>query len=223
MAPNKRSKKTRKQREAEHVEREAADNTSTPVAHLHQDSPLLKIPPELRNIIYDLVLTSDKPIDTQDTAAARVSALLATCTQIRREAAPIFYGQNTFSGTVHRPGRRVNEITIFHWLTSIGKQQCALIQSLTLWWTSDLSRMPVPELTSVLPQEASRWRATQYAIQHFRELRQCGVEMRNIVCIAPAIQANSYSGACVLRFQRTWQDAMKDVIKARESAVDATT
>lgn len=63
-----------------------------------QASPLLDLPAELRNIVYHLVLSSEKGEGTEITLSTIKSqtTLLRVCSQIRVEATPIFYGTNTF-------------------------------------------------------------------------------------------------------------------------------
>lgn len=72
------------------------------------DSPLGRLPAELRNHIYELAVLHDKPIvlDPNRNAAYKprprgsisglLTALLYTCKTIHTEALPIFYGVNTF-------------------------------------------------------------------------------------------------------------------------------
>ena len=55
---------------------------------------LLKIPAELRNEIYRLVLISDEQIEIKD--IYKEPALLSTCRQIRKEATPILYLGNSW-------------------------------------------------------------------------------------------------------------------------------
>jgi hypothetical protein len=58
-------------------------------------SPLLELPPELRNEIYHLVLRRSRRIVISDSIPE--AALLLTCKQIRSEVRPIFYAINRFS------------------------------------------------------------------------------------------------------------------------------
>jgi len=72
------------------------------------NSPLSKLPPELRNFIYELALHQDKPFNlhwspTQSVREAAWShspkqalALTATCHRIRSECSKLFYATNTF-------------------------------------------------------------------------------------------------------------------------------
>jgi hypothetical protein len=61
-------------------------------------SPLLELPPELRNTIYHLVLTSNNGEYVEITlkVVKKQTALLRVCSQIRNEATQIFYATNTF-------------------------------------------------------------------------------------------------------------------------------
>ncbi|KAK3679742.1 hypothetical protein LTR78_000118, partial [Recurvomyces mirabilis] len=68
--------------------------TTTP-----QKSRLLTLPAELRNTIYEHVLCSKGHILVRDGRSGhhhRPKCLLHTCQQIREEASPIYYTQNTF-------------------------------------------------------------------------------------------------------------------------------
>lgn len=58
-------------------------------------SPLLRLPPELRNTIYKFALRLDKGLcRVSKTAGTPEPALLLTCKEIRREAVSIFYSVN---------------------------------------------------------------------------------------------------------------------------------
>ncbi|KAK4910652.1 hypothetical protein LTR49_020687 [Elasticomyces elasticus] len=70
------------------------------MADVTLDPPLLRIPPELRNLIYELVLIKDDHISVKDWAFCCVGpALLQTSRLIRSEASPLFYGGNKFEGS----------------------------------------------------------------------------------------------------------------------------
>ena len=60
-----------------------------------EDSPLQRLPPELRNHIFKLALTADRPIKLED--LHEKTALIRTCKQIRQEGSAIFYMCNRFS------------------------------------------------------------------------------------------------------------------------------
>jgi len=60
-------------------------------------SSLFKLPPELRNEIYELALLKDQPIYISHNARLREPALLAINRQVRAEGLPLYYGVNTFA------------------------------------------------------------------------------------------------------------------------------
>ncbi|KAK5126081.1 hypothetical protein LTR85_011436 [Meristemomyces frigidus] len=86
------TKKTRAPRKA------ASSRTNT---NVQQNSPLLNLPAELRNEIYDLALTppADSRLDISKPKLIEPGLLLA-CKQTRREASPLFYANNALYGTI---------------------------------------------------------------------------------------------------------------------------
>lgn len=89
---------------------------------------LHRIPAEIRNRIYELVLVSDKPINATRRPRDAVNPLLQVCRQVRQEALPMFYSRNTFMHLV----RNANTAHLCLWLSSIGKQSCAFVNSLAV-------------------------------------------------------------------------------------------
>ena len=94
---------------------------------LQTQSPLLKLPAELRNVIYrySLIKQGDARIQLRD---LRPSALLYTCRQIRYEASSIYFSENNFVLTVdippmaydpNRTAPRVHRIFIPSWYVSL--------------------------------------------------------------------------------------------------------
>lgn len=63
-------------------------------AETEELSPLEKLPAELRNRIYALVVVDQKHLDLS--CAGRQPALAATKSTIRKDVLPIFYGENIF-------------------------------------------------------------------------------------------------------------------------------
>jgi len=63
----------------------ASRNAKGPDTQVVQDSPLFDLPPELRNLIYEYVVTDTKSIVFHNGTALHLSALSAVCHQIRRE------------------------------------------------------------------------------------------------------------------------------------------
>ena len=63
-----------------------------------EESPLLGLPPEIRNEIYIFTLVEDNPMNIEHLGATvlREPALLATNSQIRAEGLPMYYALNTF-------------------------------------------------------------------------------------------------------------------------------
>lgn len=99
-----------------------------------QKSPLISLPAELRNEIYDLALThSDGPIDVTSDEKPNEPALLATCVQIRTEATPIFYANNSFRfGTIAKRVSEGKNLRLRHRLETLGERRCAFITTLQL-------------------------------------------------------------------------------------------
>lgn len=69
------------------------------------DSPLGRLPPELRNTIYELALTQKVPLSIghqkpRRERAKQPVALLQTCRQIHAECAQILYARNEFEFTL---------------------------------------------------------------------------------------------------------------------------
>lgn len=92
-------------------------------------SALLKLPPELRNRIYEYVLISSEHVvvHTHEKHSWSAPPLLQTCRKMRDEAAGIYYGGNTFEcGTI------LPELFVSDWLIHIGKKQQSIIRRLCI-------------------------------------------------------------------------------------------
>lgn len=111
--------------------RDTAADPSSP-----KQSPLLKLPGELRNRIYRSALL-EQPYVTVGRAAFVEPGLLLVCHQIRREAAPIYYGENKF----RIPAPNYDSATCLRWMakrTALSLKYDVRIQcSLTLGNGSD--------------------------------------------------------------------------------------
>lgn len=89
-------------------------------------SPFLKLPPELRNRIYEAVLTDPYAIsavhwdfEIPRSTTPEQPPLTRTCRAIRAEALPIFYSSNTFMIGVKR---ECDAAYLRVWLKAIGPQ-----------------------------------------------------------------------------------------------------
>ena len=85
-----------------------------------------KLPAELRNEIYRLVLVAEDEIEVLPQNIHNRTALLKTCQQTRQEALMLFYASNTFSTTY----TYLNGSKVTLWLKAIGRDAAKLICSL---------------------------------------------------------------------------------------------
>lgn len=67
---------------------------SIPPAHTSYSSPLLELPAELRNQIWELAATEDQ--ETTNIASSPVPGWISACRQIRKEAMPLWLMSNAF-------------------------------------------------------------------------------------------------------------------------------
>lgn len=98
-----------------------------------QSSPLLDLPPEMRNLIYREVLIQDGPIEISSSeedikAITSMIQLLHVCGQVRKEAHDIFWSENTFRITA----RDLEFCRAIDWLKSVGYDRVALITKVEL-------------------------------------------------------------------------------------------
>lgn len=101
------------------------NNVAAATGHLH--SPLFKLPAELRNAIWELVVAEDQPLhveppltyrlDRADVGTVLQPPLTKTCRAIRTEALPIFYSANKFCIGI---GAIETERWARRWLEAIG-------------------------------------------------------------------------------------------------------
>ena len=71
------------------------DSQDDVVIEAQSNSPIFKLPPEIRNVVYSFCFTHDTD-RTIITNAYKPPALLSTCRQIRAEAAPLWSTAKTF-------------------------------------------------------------------------------------------------------------------------------
>ncbi|RMY58255.1 hypothetical protein D0865_02706 [Hortaea werneckii] len=93
-----------------------------------QTSPLLTLPPELRNKIYSLALTSPSKLTPSKTGHLKLPALLQTCVQIRLEATQMWFAQTTFQ----IPLNPSNLSNLHTFLETCGKANLAVLHKLEL-------------------------------------------------------------------------------------------
>lgn len=162
---------------------------------------LLTLPPEIRNQIYQLVLVSEENIEIS--AARQISipeepGLLRTCCQIRNEARPMYFLQNSFTFSVHNwdatlllkwaqvsPLHRATRIlytanlvshkesweNLMVWLETCAEGRCH-------WWPAiTVSQHPnarIPRLIASLANQLNadgvRWFQIWYALEQSRKM-----------------------------------------------------
>jgi len=115
----------------------------------------MRIPPELRNRICEYVVVSDLTFDIVEIAwlnshvaakflremkaALRQPSLTKTCKAIRGETLQIFYGQNTFKGSLLSRDLPNTACTL-RWLVAIGEHRKLLMNFITEYYTSGESQ-----------------------------------------------------------------------------------
>jgi len=114
--------------------------------------PFLKLPPELRNTIYEMALVEPEPIAlsdgprgwvSKDEARVRLSGarLLRTCREIRSEALSIYFCRNRFIIGVYNNGERKIASS---WLRSIGPKCRARLEQVVVEeddWAAEMRRI----------------------------------------------------------------------------------
>lgn len=98
------------------------------------DLPLLNLPPELRNRIYQAVLTENGPVFLRKHGYGRANwrppALLATCRTIRREASSFYYNTNVF--LVNTLGAGNCDDLVIAWLSKLETRNRLQLQKIYL-------------------------------------------------------------------------------------------
>ncbi|KAK5721852.1 hypothetical protein LTR15_006445 [Elasticomyces elasticus] len=120
------------------------DSNEKPVTPANATPGFLRLPAELRNIIYELVLPRDnfyvsvrttEPVYVMRCLAepATIPALLATCRLIRNDTLPVFYGTNIFA---LRTGNKKDFRDTLAWLQSMDQRAVAGIVKLVVTGTT---------------------------------------------------------------------------------------
>ena len=97
---------------------------------------LLKLPPELRNYIWELVVLRDQPInmrvgrriwnaDGTPSVCLKQPALAATCKQTRHEVLGMYYSGNSFTITIRADDKHYHDAkTLARYLSAMGPEYC---------------------------------------------------------------------------------------------------
>jgi hypothetical protein len=149
----------------------------------NEPSFLTTFPPEIRNRIYEELLTQDGPIEVPDRhdlgKLGSCITLLRSCRQIYNEASSTFYGRNDF---VVAPGctyldrdGRFEHNSFGIWFTSMGSQICLLTRVIISDKVSRLGYAPEVHQVELLPALRAMW-ATPTTALHitFGGKARCG-------------------------------------------------
>ena len=100
------------------------------------EPPLLRLPPELRNGIYEYALLLDGAYRI-NIANYLEPALTFVCKKVREESQPIFYASNTFNLFLGRDESPYIFKTLLKWLSTIGPMRGFQVRRMELWLGSD--------------------------------------------------------------------------------------
>ena len=141
---------------------------------------LEKLPPELRNRVYHLVLVAGEPINIAKVDINYYTALLKTCHQIRSEASQIFFAENKFCA----PFLVNAKVTAVDWLPSIGRKHAGQITALSI----------VPQTAKDVKKAAQHRQAWQVAVEAsgealVRGIIASGVNTKHIRLTRPVLDS----------------------------------
>ena len=174
------------------------DSNSTSLQR-SQTSSLLKLPPELRNIVYREVLVSEHRIETNDTLEAMRCIvprmqLLHICREIRGDAYDVFWGENSFHFTARDEEDFAN---LWNWIIRIGQKRAMLIKNFSI--SSMLSLRYVSSVARLLSNPNPRLPVSVYMLgTQIRLLRAQGVAVSAIHFVKPAAEDSSELGERVM-------------------------
>ncbi|TKA72565.1 hypothetical protein B0A49_06034 [Cryomyces minteri] len=99
--------------------------------------PFLKLPPELRNVIYNLALVECHTVRMLVRPMTKQPALARVCRQVRNECLPIYYGNNHFQRDLIDYDRKQKDPYDWHncpcpHLVAIGNANCMMLRHLTV-------------------------------------------------------------------------------------------
>ena len=175
--------------------------------------PLLQLPAELRNEIWQLALVRDEPIRIfHPGMGARLEpALLATCKQIRNEAQDMLYSENTFEGhcSIEAIRSLPNKPTsLLRWLGKIGDKRARMIKRLVVTLFNGSSRRLDARSTRV------RHFTARSALQLFES---CGLKLEAIQIVGPRPDFVPYIGNAELMadaFETAKEELMAGAIES---------
>lgn len=95
--------------------------------HNYMDnSPLMRLPPELRNHIYDFAIGEGRAITVADYRHPQVPTVLHICRQARAEASSVYYSTHVFVAE----SQFGPSLALKDWLSMIGPKGRALIRAI---------------------------------------------------------------------------------------------
>lgn len=168
-------------------------------------SPLGRLPAELRNEIYWLVLEAQDPIQiycvNKDFFQARrvPLAITATCRAIRSESLGIFYASNTFElhPELRADPEAVEVVDLCAWVRAIGIKNFKLAKSVTI----DVGEVHEFEDDSDIRPFRKAWVKAVRRSEALTLIRQCRIQLRATV-YANGFRSNTQS--IRLRFSLCW-------------------
>lgn len=106
----------------------------------NQQSPFLRLPPELRNRIYEDLLVSEEVVGVTSLGYHQWTppSLLHTCHQIRSEASKLYYAANIFQicSRWHQD-RLEGAFEMQEWLHALCKPQQDMLRRIRIDWTNN--------------------------------------------------------------------------------------
>ncbi len=176
---------------------------SPPIMGTEKPCLLLELAAELRNTIYRyaLVTESEDPVKLRPRAALLRQSLLNACTQIRKEARPIFWAENSFllCGVRERDIEEAGDV-----LSLAGPKLCCSITRLVVRWRlEDLPRVQLGiglTLEWFLERRGTWVRASEVA----RMLHGGGLRFESVVAEEPEPDTDFYKTLVKSSFEETY-------------------
>ncbi|KAK5164609.1 uncharacterized protein LTR77_009815 [Saxophila tyrrhenica] len=93
-----------------------------------QQSPLLNLPPELRNVVYEYVFHGNGPANFDAATVVAHKQLLNTWTEIRNEASTILYGKHSFTIDADQPMQALRTFCQLNYLGPLSNHECLIVR-----------------------------------------------------------------------------------------------